>query len=260
MVDFMVSPLFGANPIIAQTYLSPALQHMKEHIVLWYAQQFYDVTKDAMDMDEDGMSEVMQSRDPQSRKALDKTLAAASAHVMQAAGFALKQLPQVIQQAQALIQQYSPPPMGIPVDPNKKAETDRKAKADDQKAALAGQKLQLEDQHKVIDLQDKRAERETAQEMEFATLSAKDRQVALQNARDDARKAQELAARLDEIDRQERAEDERAAARLDSEERRNTQDNLSALRIAAAEIRSKEKASVATGTGTNPNPSGSRKK
>lgn len=260
MVDFIMSPLFGANPIIAQNYLSPALQHMKEHIVLWYAQQFYEATREALATSEDGMTEVMKHRDAETRKELDRTLAAASGTVMQKAQFALKQLPQVIQQAQALLQQYAPPPMGIPVDPNKKAETDRKAKADDQKAALAGQKLQQEDQHKVIDLQTRREDRQAEQESEFATLSAEERQMAIQHAHEDALKAQELAARLEEIDKQERAEDERTAARLDSEERRNTQDNLSALRIAAAEVKTKEKAQVATGTGTNPNPSGSRKR
>jgi len=260
MVDFMMSPYFGANPIIAQAYLSPALQHMKEHIVLWYANQFYEVTKDAAMLDEDGMGQIMQSRDPQSRKKLDQTLAAASAHVMQASQFALKTLPPVIQQAQQLLQQYSPPPMGVPVDPNKQAETQRKAQADQQKDTRENARLQLVAQHKVMDLQAHENDEASQKEMEFATLSAEDRRVAIQNARDDARKAQELAARFQEIDAQEQAENQRAAARLDSEERRNTQDNLTASRISAAEIKSKENTSVATGTGTNPNPSGSRKR
>jgi hypothetical protein len=260
MTDFMMSPFFGQNPIIAQTYLGPALQHMKEHIVLWYAQQFYEATRDAAGMDDDGMTQVMQHRDPDTRKELDLTLASASGTVMQKAQFALKQLPPVIQQAQALLQKYAPPSPQMPIDPNKQAETQRKAQADQQKAQIAGQKLQQDDQHKVIDLQAAREDRQIQQQQEFANLSAEERRVALQEAQENARSAQELAARLDEIDRQERAEDGRVSARLGSEERRNTQDNLSALRIAAAEIRSKEKAGVATGTGTNPNPSGSRKR
>jgi hypothetical protein len=260
MVDFMMSPFFGQNPIIASTYLGPALGHMKEHIVLWYAQQFYEATRDAAQLDDEGMSQMIRQKDHGTKKELDLTLAAASGLVMQKARFALGTLPPVITQAQALLDKFTPPNPQMPIDPNKMAETKRKAQADEQKAQLAGQKLQQSDQHKIIDLTAEREARQAEQEQEFATLSAEDRRMALQQAREDARTAQELAARLDEIDRQERAEDGRTAERLDSEERRNTQDNLSALRIAAAEIRSKEKASVATGTGSNPNPSGSRKK
>jgi hypothetical protein len=51
---------------------------------------------------------------------------------------------------------------------------------------------------------------------------------------------------------QERAEDERIATKLASDERRNTQDNLTALKIVAAELEAGKDSNLKNGTGINP--------
>src|SRR5690606_8088225 len=40
LLDFIQNPLLGSNPLIAAKYLPLALQHVADHIVMWYAQQF----------------------------------------------------------------------------------------------------------------------------------------------------------------------------------------------------------------------------
>lgn len=258
LLDFMISPYLGMLPIIAPTFLPAALQHLKEHVVLWYANEYYELLKLATEVDDDGMTMVMRERDPETRAELDRTLAAASPMISKRATALFQQLPPIIQQAQQVIEQLQPQVM--PTDPNKIAEVQRKEREDQRRDTREREKLQATQQTKVIELQARREERQQVNEVEFAKLSAKEREVALQEAREDARKAQELAARLEEITLQERAEDERAAAERALKKDVNTQDNLTALRIAAAEIESSEQVDVSTGTGSNPNPSGSRKR
>ena len=261
LVDFMMSPVLGMLPIISESFMRAALQHMKEHIVLWYANEYYQMTQASLSVSEDGMTAVMKERDPETRKELDRNLAVLSPQISRRATALFGQkLPMVVQQAQQIVQQFTPPGPQMPVDPNKMAEVQRKTKADADKNQRENTRMQLEEKNNVIDLQQRVADRQSSAEVDFATLSAQERQVALQEAQESARQANELAARLEQLDRAERAEHERAAAELDSEERRNTQDNLTALRVAAAEIESKERVAVTTGKGQNANPSAGRPK
>jgi len=258
LVQAITSPLFGQLPIIAPSFLPAALGHLKEHLVLWYANEFYMLTRAHLEMDEAGMGLVMKERDPETRKQLDQVLAAASNGVLQREQQVFGVLPQVIQQAQQLIAQYTP--QTLPSDPDKRAEVERKTKADQQKDAREREKLGITKESNILNFKDKAESRQAQAQLEFAKLSASERTVAIQEAQENARAAQQLVARLQEIATQERAEDERAAAELNSEERRNTQDNLTALRVAAAEIQSSEKVKVSSGTGANKNPSGGRPK
>ena len=259
LIDFMMTPFLGQLPIIAPTFMPAALDHMKEHLVLWYANEFYQLTRAALDTSEDGMTLVMRERDSETRAELDKTLAAVSKGVLRRADSLFsKSIPMVIQMAQQIIEQFMPKSM--PSDPDKRAAIEQKDRSDKEKAQLKREELAQRKEEKVIDLQAEREERQITTQVEFAKLSAKEREVAVHEAEETARKAQEHAARLRELGEKERAEDERAAEQIASDERRNTQDNVTALRVAAAEIKSGEKVAEATGTGSDKNPSGSRPK
>lgn len=260
LLDFLTSPMFGQLPIIAPTFLRAALDHLKEHIVYWYVNEYYTLMKQSMNADDKKLDAVMKERDAETRAELDKTLAVASKRVIAQAQtiFSKMNIPQVVAQAQQLLQQYQPPPQ-MPVDPNQQAETQRKAQADAQKAQADAAKIQTEDkkiqsrqQEKVIDLQGRREERQAINQVEFQKLSAGERATAVEEANENARHAQELAARLRELAQREQAEDERTASKLASEELRNVQDNTTALKISAAEIESGEKSDLSTGTGVNP--------
>jgi hypothetical protein len=121
------------------------------------------------------------------------------------------------------------------------AETERKKAAD----AMKAQADERKDQIKTVELEQKG-------ELEFAKLSAKEREQAVIAAREEADNAQKRAARLEELMLQERAEDERIATKLASDERRNTQDNLTALKIVAAELEAGKDSNLKNGTGINP--------
>lgn len=212
--------------------------------------------------EDDQMKAMLAHQDPETRKELDKTLAAISQKLMPMAGKVLQGIPPIVQQAMQMMQASQPQPQ-IPVDPNVQMQIEAKTAADDKK-------LQAEQQSDAMRFQDKEADRgakrETAQlrlveldkkltqakELTFAQLSAKERQQAVDAANNDARRAQEYAARLQELQLREVGDDQRTAAELSSREQINKEDNLTALAIAEAEIESGEKVSVETGTGINP--------
>ncbi len=233
-LDFLLNPMYGQLPTIAPVFIPAVMEHIKEHIVLWYVKTNYELIMDATDSDEEGMTTIMAEQDPKTRAELDKTLAAASPRVMERTTEIFAQIPDIISQAMQTMQQFAPQPPPIPIDPNQAAETERKTQDDAQKAEL-----------KRVEITDKK-------EIEFTKLSAKEREQAVETAREEAKVAAERASRLEQLMLQERADDERTAAKLESDERRNTQDNLTALKIVAAELESGEKTSLETGTGINP--------
>lgn len=224
---YMMSPAFGMNPMIAPAYLPIMLNHLKEHVTLWYVASTVSIASDAMGED---ISEAMKDigKDNEARRALDQMLAEASTMVIEQGASVFDVLPPVIQQAQQLIQSMQP--QGV----------------QDPRLAIEGQKLQLQTQQMQMDAQ-----------MDQAKMQL-DAQQAQADAQLDAAKlqlsAQELQARVQIEAQKQQAEDARKAAELQARIAMNTDDNRTAMELAAAEIASGERVAVSTGTGINPNP------
>ena len=243
-LDYMTSPALGGLPIIAPGLIPMMLEHIKEHIALWYVNESFNMLKAATGRDDDQISAILEHQDPETRKELDQTLAALSQEVIPTADKVLGGIPPIIQQAVQVLQSMQPP-QGIPEDPNKLAEIEgrKQIAADTNAVKREGQQLRLVELDKKLS-----AEANT----EFAKLSAEQRQQAVDDANEAAEKAKEYAVRLEELQLKEAGDDRRTAAQLQSREKINTDDNLTALAIAEAEIESGEKVAVKTGTGINP--------
>lgn len=244
-LDYLLNPNLGMLPIIAPTFIAALLDHLKEHVTLWYVDQYYEALKMSTQTDDDGVTEIVGEKDPETRAELDRTLAAASPIIDERSKKVLAGVSKVVQQAMQIMEQYKNKPEE-PIDPNKMADIQQKR-----------EQAQMRHQEEVQKLQaDLRKHGESLQ-LDISKLSAEQRKNALDRAREEEEKIQERIARLKELGTQERAEDERKSAELASLERRNTQDNMTALRITAAEIESEEDSDLSTGTGINPGGSGS---
>ena len=245
-LDYMQSPALGQLPIIAPGFLPMVLEHIKEHIALWYVVENYEMLKTSMGMDEEQLGEVLQQQDPATRKELDKTLAAMSQKIVPRAQEVLGGIPPIIQQAVQQLQAMSKPPAPeIPVDPNAQAMIQQKEGKDARDDATKKEMGQL----RLVELDKKLT---GTKELEFAKLSAKERLEAVDAANTEAQKTKEYAARLTELQLKEEGDDIRLQASLSARDQINKEDNLTALAIAEAEIESGEKVSVETGTGINP--------
>jgi hypothetical protein len=224
---YMTSPAFGMNPMIAPAYLPVMLNHLKEHVTLWYVAATVRIASEALGEDvAEAMKEI--GKDNDARRALDQMLAEASTMVIEQGAAVFDALPPVIQQAQQLLQSMQPQQMQDP------------------RLAIEGQKLQLQTQQMQQDAQMEQAKLQIDQQQTQA-----DMQLEAAKLQQDA---QEMQVRVQLEVQKQQAEDARKAAELQARIAMNTDDNRTAMELAAAEIASGERVAVTTGTGINPNP------
>ena len=246
-LDFAMSPALGQNPLIAPRYIPMLMGHIVEHVALYYVSYNVDLLKAAGNMDDEEFSRLMKVRDPEVRKEMDKTLAYQSQDVVPAVDQVLSGLQPIIGQLQQIMEQFQPEEPKPPVDPNAMAAIEQEREADQARDARERERTQLT-------LVDKREQREFEREKTFMELEAEERQKALEAARDDARKAEEYAARLEELMERERAEDERTEMKIASSEVINAEDNATALKIAGVKAVTDRQKIKSGERATNPRP------
>ena len=228
---YMMNPALGMNPLIAPSLLPIMLNHLKEHIALWYVASVLELTEEVAG--EDITKTMKDLKDPEARQALDRMLAEASQGVTEEANNVFASLPPVIQQVQQIIQQYQQP--GMPQDPRIAVEQQKlqaQQQRDQQQMQLEGQKMQSQ-----MQLEGQKMAAQAQQDQAEAQLEAQKLQIE---------------AQLEQM-KQDR-EDARKKAELDARMAMNMQDNQTAMQLAAAEMASGERFDVSTGTGINPQP------
>ena len=216
-LDYLTSPILGSSMLIAPQFIPAIMNHIKEHIVLWYATHVFEVASSAAGQD---ISEFQKVKAPEVKREFDQLLAATSQKVVPDAARAFGAIPQIVQQAMGMMQQLQG--MAAPQDPKvaaQMAEVQRKASADQ------------------ANIQVKQAELQLAQ----AKLQREEQQVA-------QRQADNLKREMLKQDRL----DNRQAAELEVKLVTNREDNDTAKQIAAMEAVTGEKVGVSTGTGINP--------
>lgn len=241
---YLTNPLFGGNSIVAPAYLPVILNHIKEHLVMWYASAVFEIASEATGRDIGDMLREMQEDEDgteEEKKALDRMLAAASVAALQGSQQVqlFQQLPPVIQQAQQMLEQMQPQQMQDPRLALEGQKLQQQAQIEGQRMQLEGQKLQAKQQLDGQKLQLQAQDMQTDAQMEQMDL-----QVRMKH------EAEKLQLEREKQDR----EDARKAADLQAKITMNTQDNTTAMELAAAEIASGERVAVQNGTGINPNP------
>lgn len=234
-VDFLKSPFFGQSPLIAPTFIPAILGHLKEHIALWYVE--YTVKLITQAMGGKDIKEIMEHKDPKTRAELDKTLAAASETVIETGAKAFEGLPPIIQEAMKLAQQYTQPQM---MDPGQAML--EKAKIDAQSRTEVAQLRSVDNDKK---------NQSTANVVQLKT-SADLQRDAMKQSGEDQRSAEERLAEMSRTQFEEAAETARTDGTNESRERINTEDNITAMEISSAEIKSGEKVNLKNGNGINP--------
>jgi hypothetical protein len=241
-VSYMMSPTFGMNPVFAPVFIPAILNHIKEHVALWYASSVFDVSTDALDGEDLGdVMRDMEPKDTEGRKALDRMLAEASTAALSEGSQVFAQIPQIIQQAQQTLQQFQ----------------QQQQPMQDPRLVLEGQKLQLNQQKMQADQQAdaQRAQIAAQTAAQRAQLDAQRMQMDGQKMQQDAQMdAAELQVKVTLEQQKQQSEDARTAAELQARMAMNQQDNQTAMALAQAEIQSGERFAVSTGTGINPQP------
>jgi hypothetical protein len=142
-LDYAKDPMYGASPIMAPVFIPQMLEHLKQHLTLWYLNSMDRYASDAL-----GESFDILKVQPIIQEA-QKLLAASSQHVhqdtqQQFAGVVpvMQQMIQTIQQLKA--QQQPTDPSVQALVQTQMAETQRKAADDQARLQLDGAKLQAD--------------------------------------------------------------------------------------------------------------------
>ena len=216
-VPFILSPVFGGNPVMAQTLVPAMIQHLRDHVLQYYVTESHRAVADAIEQD-----------------LFEEDDAKAQAQVINLVQQEVEPVMTNVAQLIAYLQSTLPPqsPANMPPPDPRLAVAQMNQQVDMQKlrqdAEQAAMRLQVEQQ--------KLAEKQA------------DRQLKLQEQQ--RRDMGDL--QLEQM--RQTAEDRRTAAEIDARERMNTSDNQTALLLGEAEIRTGERIAVSTGTGINPNP------
>jgi hypothetical protein len=244
LLDFLNDPNLGMSPIIAPIYLTPALTHLKEHIVMWYAafmekqatMRVQQAAKgsDAKDPYKLNIAALMLYKDPDTRQEADRLLAGISGSLMKpAAQSAFSEIPAVIQQAQQMLAKFQQNAQSQVQDPRAQA-TIQAANIKAQAQTAATQAQQASDAQ---DAQLKQAE------------IAADNQRAQDEQTGDAQRTQvETQGDMATTQVEQQNENQRTAAQIQSKELINAADNQTAENIQAANAAAHAASNVTTGT------------
>jgi hypothetical protein len=228
-LDFLTNPMFGGNKAIGPAFIPMMLDHIKEHMVLWYATQIYHEASDAAQVD---IGEIQKDATVEEKQSLDKLLATTSQIVTKQTQEAFGQIPQIIEQAIQALQQMQPPP---PQDPSVQIAQQQlqNQQAKDQATAQTQQaKLAQDAQLKQADMQQRSMDKQADIQSRIETL--------------------QMQLQIEQLRQQ--AEDQRTRADIQARIEMNESDNQTAKQLAALEVATGERIAVSTGTGINPTP------
>jgi hypothetical protein len=228
-LDFITNPMFGGNKVIGPACIPMILDHIKEHMILWYGSQIFHEASDAAEVD---IGEIQKDATDEEKQSLDKLLATTSQIVTKQSQETFGQIPQILEQTIQMLQQMQPPPPQDPSIQIAQQQLQNQQAKDQATAQTAQAKLQQDAQLKQADMQQRSTDKQ-------ADIEAR---------------IQELQVQLQIEQTRQQAEDERVRAQIQARLEMNESDNQTAKQLAALEVTTGERFSVSTGTGINPNP------
>ena len=200
-LDFALNPIYGSNPIMASFSLPRSLEHIKQHMVMWYLNRMNGyVTKSRGD-------KVLTEEDYENKQLtaeIDKVFAMASQHVKLDSDKAFSQIVPLVQQLMQSIQQLSPkpqlPPEAMVLRETSMAETERRAKKDAGELQLKAQALQQDaaefDRKEQMDIALNSVDNLTKERIETARLTQKDQMLQAEQFETAIRLQQEAQRKL----------------------------------------------------------------
>lgn len=252
-IGYALSPMLGANMLLAPKVLPPMLDHLSQHMSLWYLGRIYAIVKLHLPGQ---LESYMEISDDTVKAEIDRTIAMAGDQVVKEATQQFAAIPQAVQQMQQLMKQFMPPQ---PMDPSQ-AQLQKTQMDNSTREKIAQGQQQTTMQVKDKDLQGRMqqanmqivAGREKTQaDLQKTALSAHTnlRQEGMQQQGETQRKV--LDGRQDAALQAYKEEQQSARATQDnmSKERINLEDNATAVQIANAEIEAGKHSPLSTGRG-----------
>jgi hypothetical protein len=153
-LQFANDPAYGSNPFFAPQFTPNAIEHIKQHMTLWYLNRMNGYVAQSR-----GGKPVTNYEDVKLTGIIDQVFAAVGQHVSLDTSEVFQQIMPQLQALMQRAQQMQKPPLLPPdaqvVKDTSMAETQRKAQKDQSDAQFAAQKLQAGQQEHEMDVQAK---------------------------------------------------------------------------------------------------------
>jgi hypothetical protein len=127
-LDYAKNPVYGSNPIIAPAFMPHAVEHLKQHLVLWYGHQMKYYVEGSLGR------KIEHYNEPEITSQVDKLFALSSQHVEKDSQEVFSKVLPVLQAMVEQAAKYKPEP---PMEPGDvallkaaMAETERRTKRD----------------------------------------------------------------------------------------------------------------------------------
>lgn len=172
-IDFAKNPVFGANPLIAPAFIPNAIEHIKQHLTLWYLNRMNGYVNQAAG------KPILDYDQPSVTPEVDKLFAVASQHLQLDSEQVFKNVLPILQSMVQEMQKYKPQPQmsaeAQVLEKTSMAETQRRAAKDQADIELARKKQDEEFALKQEDLELRLAiakgDNETQERIEAARLN-----------------------------------------------------------------------------------------
>ena len=172
-IDFAKNPVYGANPLIAPAFIPNAIEHIKQHLTLWYLNRMNGYVNKA------ARAKITDYDDPMVTPQVDKLFAVASQHLQLDSEEVFKNMLPILQAMVQEMQKYKPQPQMTPealvLEKTSMAETQRRAARDQADIELQKKKQDEEVQLKMEELELRLAiaegDNETRERIEAARLN-----------------------------------------------------------------------------------------
>lgn len=149
-LNFAIDPMMGSNQLIAPKYIPQAMEHIKQHMMLWYTNQMSGYVQGGTSVS------FAKYEDSKLVKQIDKAIAIASDHVKMDTEQVFSGVMTALQQLSEVMQQFKPP--APPMDGEAQAvlqasmaETQRRAARDEADIAIGNARLQADQANKEKD-------------------------------------------------------------------------------------------------------------
>jgi hypothetical protein len=172
-LDFAKNPVFGANPMIAPAFIPNAIEHIKQHLTLWYLNRMNGYVNKSAN------GRIKDYDDPQMTPQIDKLFAVASQHLQLDSEEVFKNILPITQAMAQEMQKYKPQPQMTPeaivLEKTSMAETQRRAARDTADIELQKKKQDDDVSFKMEDMELRLAiaegDNETKERIEAARLN-----------------------------------------------------------------------------------------
>ena len=151
-LTFAIDPMLGSNKLIAPKFIPQVMEHIKQHMMLWYTQQMQTYVTAGSDI------KLGKYEENKLASEIDKAIAVASDHVKLDTQQVFSGVVQALEQLGQIMQQFKPP--APPMDGEAQAvlqasmaETQRRATADQARLGFDQQKFAAEQANKDKELQ-----------------------------------------------------------------------------------------------------------